>query len=160
MYYHHILYIFLLKICYIYSYVKNVSFRLNNDLYLINYSKPKSFLMMTNNNGDNNNYNTNKDADLILRQNILLGFVLALCIKLNFSPVDFRNTYICPYGAGAEKAQEELQNSSPNYKCLSTQEYFRRLISAPLIFPGDERYDPEIIKTKMITITKYGTKQD
>ena len=151
----YVFFIFIVVISIVSCYNKSLFFGINHGYDLSKYSKITSKLMMTKK--DNKD---SKNSDLILRQNLLLGFISALCLKLNFTPSNLRNTYICPYGAGAEHEQKELQNSLPDYHCLTTKEYASKLLSAPLVIPGDERYDSEFFKTKMITITKYGTKKD
>ena len=87
-------------------------------------------------------------------------FTLSILIvtKLTFSPISFRSTYICPYGYGAQETLEQLQSIEPSYKCMTAGEYVKEFITAPIVLPGDPRFDAELVKTKMIMIPRTGTK--
>ena len=75
--------------------------------------------------------------------NVVLVIVALLCIKGNFMSVDVRKTYICPSGAGSEKVLASLLEQEPSYECLPANELFVKFLTAPLVFPGDPKYDPQ-----------------
>eukprot|EP01041_Mallomonas_annulata_P009168 gene9168-18999_t len=72
---------------------------------------------------------------------ILGALVFFLCLKGNFTSVDVRSTCICPSGPGSEAVRASL-DKDPEYRCLPLNELVYQFLFSPLVFPGDEKYDP------------------
>lgn len=75
--------------------------------------------------------------------NVVLAIAVLLCIKGNFMSIDVRKTYMCPSGAGSEKVLASLLEQEPSYECLPINELALKFLTAPLVFPGDPKYDPQ-----------------
>lgn len=75
--------------------------------------------------------------------NVVLAIAILLCIKGNFMSIDVRKTYMCPSGAGSEKVLASLLEQEPSYECLPFNELAVKFLTAPLVFPGDPKYDPQ-----------------
>jgi len=105
--------------------------------------------------------NMQLSAELSMQQrtNGLLGVAVLICAKLSFAPVELRNMYICPYGANSDNELIDLRSNIDNYKCMTSQDYIKALITAPILTPNDDNFDKEIIKIKTTPITRVGTKQ-
>lgn len=74
---------------------------------------------------------------------ILFALTLAIVLKANFSPADLKNMYICPSGPNAEVVKAKLTKLEPDYNCIEFNQYWTKLLTAPIILPGNAQYDPE-----------------
>jgi hypothetical protein len=71
---------------------------------------------------------------------------LALLLKARCSPVELRTTTICPSGPGSEGAIALFQKNDPDWHCLDGQELALKLLTSPLVLPGDKDWDETVFQ--------------
>lgn len=49
---------------------------------------------------------------------------------------------MCPSGPNSERLLQMFKAEKPNYKCLPFGELAGRIVTAPIILPGNPEYDP------------------
>ena len=74
---------------------------------------------------------------------VLLALAVAAVVKGQFTSIDLRTTYACPTGINAERDLARYKAIEPDYKCLPASELYTKMLTAPLVFPGDEKWDPQ-----------------
>ena len=89
------------------------------------------------------------------KQSAQIGVLLALVLvtKTVFAPVSVRTTYACPNGFGAEVRLAEYKAADPSYTCAGGPELFLKMLTAPIVFPGDPEFD-----TKLFRLERRSTK--
>ena len=76
---------------------------------------------------------------------VLLALAVAAVVKGQFTSIDLRTTYACPTGINAERDLARYKAIEPDYKCLPASELYTKMLTAPLVFPGDEKWDPQYV---------------
>mmetsp|Transcript_23129 Transcript_23129/g.33156 ORF Transcript_23129/g.33156 Transcript_23129/m.33156 type:complete len:155 (+) Transcript_23129:28-492(+) len=131
-------------------YFEASAFKLDNTLKmkskLRSFSKPQSSAL--------NSVWGNYSSDGKKESKFLLFAALLLVAKVNFMSINIRTTYICPSGPGSDKVLQSLIEQEPGFKCLSFGELATKMLTAPLVFPGDPEYDPEFLRISMIGMNK------
>ncbi len=73
---------------------------------------------------------------------IIFAIVAGIVLKGQFTSIDLRTTYTCPEGPNAAKAFAQF-SQDPEYKCLPAKELYTKYLTAPLVFPGDPKFDTQ-----------------
>ena len=74
---------------------------------------------------------------------ILFGISFVLFLRSQFSSVELRSTTVCPTGDKAENTIRIFMKNDPDFHCLPLAELAMKVLSEPLVFPGDPDFDTD-----------------